>query len=504
MNAVKKLFYEVKNHWSSPGEGNSLSYKEIALHSIGGNGVNLVNSMFWTYANAAVTCLLTATVYGILPMDIWKIGVIVALVGLIRVPIAGWIIDNTNTKYGKFRPLLLAFAIPTTILLILFTIIPAQFMGTDGYNARFISIAALSAALAFVQPTLTTVLAGLTQVMTMNTGERNKFYAITNITQNLFPSIMQILLPPLAVLIAPELGMESVLVYQITFPVVGIIAIISTLASVLGVKERTIIVGKKENRVKMITGIKRCVGNKYFVLLTLSFILGSLRGSANIMNWVCIYQMAQPLGTKVLGIAVMICGMGNVPGMILGPVIAHKIGKRKAMIIFHILGACTTLPMLLFLSAPFMLLVMVFISNFTGGTFIVMETMKADILDYEQFRSGERLEGFFNNFLIATVGIFGIGTTLITPLILQLYCGIDANLTGEQLQNAYNILRDASVRNKVFSSMILIASSSYLLGLIPIIFYNLTDKKHKEIIAALRERATSLPDTQQCSSATEP
>lgn len=489
MNAIKKLFNEVTGHWSKPAEGQSLSYKEIALHSVGGNGINLINGMFATYANTAVSCLLTATVYGILPMDIWLIGVIVAFVGLLRVPIAGWIIDNTNTKFGKFRPLLLAFSIPTAILLVLMTIIPAQFMGVDGYRSRFISITLLSAALAFFQPTMTSVLGGLSQVMTMNTGERNKFYSIINITQNLFTSLMQIILPPIAVLIAPELGMESVKVYQITFPVIGVLGIAATLASVFGTKERMIVAKEKVARVKMAVGIKRCLTNKYFIFLTASFILGSLRASANVMNWICIYQMQQPLGTKVLGVATAICGFGHVPGMILGPLLAHKLGKKKALIIFHALGFLTILPMLLFLSQPFVLLVMIFIQNIVSGSFVVMETMKADILDYEQFKSGERLEGFFNNFQAAIIAIFGIGTTLVVPLILQTYCGIDTNMVGDELTNAYNILRNTEVRNKVFTSLILVASASYLLGMIPIFFYNLTDKRHKEIIESLKLRA---------------
>ncbi|MDR3216450.1 MAG: MFS transporter [Clostridiaceae bacterium] len=488
LGGITAVIKDVKTHWKEPAEGNSLGYKEIAMHAVGGNGVNLLNGMFMNYAATTVNCLLTASVYGILPMDIWLIGVIVAIVGLIRMPLAGLIIDNTNTRWGKFKPLILVFAIPTALLLVAMAYIPALYMGQDLYTQRFIAIAVISGLLAFTQPMMSAVLGGLSQVMTMNTKERGKFYAINNVTQNLFTSLMQIILPPIAVLVAGTMGMSSVKVYQITFPFLGAIGLVAALASVFGTKERMLVDNKVKQRVKLSHGIKRCLKNKYFLILTSSGVLGSLRGVANIMTWVCLYQMEQPLGNNVLGIATLLCGLGYVPGMILAPLLANKFGKRKAALFVHALSLLTTLPMLIFLGQPFILLVFVFIQNINNGLFIVTMIMDADVLDYEQYKSGERLEGFFGNFRMTVIALFGIGTTLVTPFILQTYCGIDANTVGKDLENAYFVLTDTAVRNKVFLSLILIASASSFLGMIPFFFYDFTDKRHAEIIKELENR----------------
>lgn len=488
MGFLRSSIKSVINHWHAPAEGDSLSYKEIALHSLGGNGVNLINGMA-AYTGTVVGSLLTATAYGILPMDLWAIGAICALIGLFRMPIVGWIIDNTQTKWGKFRPLIIVFSVPTALLLIAMAFIPAQFMGAADYNRRYLAIAIISALLAFVHPTLNTVMGGLSQVMTMQTAERARFFSIINVTQNLFTSLMQIILPPLSIIIDASGGMESIKVYQICFPILAVIALGTSLGSVFGTQERAIIKEDAKIKVPLKLGISRCAHNKYFMLVNISLILSSLRGVANVMNWICIYQMPQPLGTSVLGIATTLCGMGYVPGMAVVPLLVKKFGKRNSYIGMHIVAMLVTLPMLLALNQPFVMLVMIFFQNLASGAFIMVSLMNADILDYEQYKSGERLEGFFNNFQAMAIAIFGIGTSLITPLILQKYCGINADLAGEQLENAYTVLRTTAIRNKVFSSLIIIASASLLLGMLPIFFYDLTDKKHAEIICFLKEQA---------------
>ncbi|MDR3292933.1 MAG: MFS transporter, partial [Clostridiales bacterium] len=354
MNIVSKLYHELTGHWKTPKEGNSLGYKEILLHGIGGNGVSLFEGMNG-YAGTAVTSALTAMIYGILPMHIWLIGMIVALVSLVRMPLTGFIIDNTNTKLGKFRPLILMLAIPSALLLIALAYIPAQFMTPDGYTARLVSFTIISALLAFFLPTLSTVYEGLSQVMTMNTQERGGFFAILNVIRNLSVSVMQIVLPLFSVMVG---GMEHITIYQIAFPILVVIGVGASLASVFGVKERMIIPKDKSNKVSFWLGMKRCIKNKYFLIKVSSDILSALRGSANIVFWICIYSIGGDKGNQVFGIAAAVLGFGHVPGMLLAPLIVKKFGKQRSFIGTHILGILTTLPMLFFLNSPFMLLAM--------------------------------------------------------------------------------------------------------------------------------------------------
>lgn len=44
--SVKKIIAGVKEHWNTPPEGRYITYKEFAAYSIGGIGVNTINSLF--------------------------------------------------------------------------------------------------------------------------------------------------------------------------------------------------------------------------------------------------------------------------------------------------------------------------------------------------------------------------------------------------------------------------------------------------------------------------
>lgn len=44
--SVKKIIAGVKEHWNTPPEGRYITYKEFGAYSIGGIGVNTINSLF--------------------------------------------------------------------------------------------------------------------------------------------------------------------------------------------------------------------------------------------------------------------------------------------------------------------------------------------------------------------------------------------------------------------------------------------------------------------------
>lgn len=123
LEKIQGIPQEIKAHWKTPAEGKYIAYKEFAAYSFGGIGVNTINSLFG-YVALSANCLLIGSAYGIKPTHLAWLNILMGIINVVKAPFISMLIDNTNTKFGKFRPYLLAMAIPTAVLLCSMAFIP--------------------------------------------------------------------------------------------------------------------------------------------------------------------------------------------------------------------------------------------------------------------------------------------------------------------------------------------------------------------------------------------
>ncbi|MBQ6600973.1 MAG: MFS transporter, partial [Clostridia bacterium] len=123
INKALNTVRDIPTYWNKAPEGKHISYKEFSAYSFGGIGVNTINSLF-AYVSFSANCLLIGSAYGIDPVHLGWMSMVVILFNLLKTPVVSMLIDNTNTKYGKFRPYLLWSGIPTAILITLTAYIP--------------------------------------------------------------------------------------------------------------------------------------------------------------------------------------------------------------------------------------------------------------------------------------------------------------------------------------------------------------------------------------------
>ena len=109
----------VKKHWSTPPEGRYVPYKEILAYSAGGIGVKSVIFTIY-YIGLSATSLLAGSALGLKNGDLVKLNIIATVIGLFLGPLRGYIIDNTRSSKGKFRPYLLYTGIPSGVLITIF------------------------------------------------------------------------------------------------------------------------------------------------------------------------------------------------------------------------------------------------------------------------------------------------------------------------------------------------------------------------------------------------
>ncbi len=393
------------------------------------------------------------------------------ILNLIKTPFISMLIDNTNTKYGKFRPYLLYTGLPTAILLCGMAFIPNDI----NYWTKVSLIGIVYAFLMIFQALYAQAFTSLAQVLTPNGEERTTLLSVSMFIYSLGPSIINLVIPILAQL---TWGMTDFKTYRVFFPIFSAIGVLLSLITFKGTKEKIVVPKDYVAKVKFSEGIKQVAKNKYFWLLNFYNVLSGLKfGIGSILAWYCVYQIQNE---GMLGLMNTVLGTASVPLMLLAPVLAKKIGKRNILLVTNLLRAGFAAIMLFTMGNSVVFFVFLYLATLMlGGDGVVTTSMQAEIYDYQQWKTGTRLEGFITQFggMITTVS--GMFTSLILPYFYEHYGLVDD----------YTVLYEESVRTPIFNILIITTIISCVLSVIPIFFYNLKEKDHKKIIEELKERA---------------
>ena len=116
-----------------------------------------------------------------------------------------------------------------------------------------------------------------------------------------------------------------------------------------------------------------------------------------------------------------------------------------------------------------------------GGDSVITTSMTAEIFDYQQWKTGVRLEGFITQLGGMITTLAGMFTGLIIPYFYEHY----------GLSEDYTVLYDSAVRTPIFNILIITTIISCVICVIPIFFYDLKEKDHKKIIEELKKRANA-------------
>lgn len=480
---IKQTVSSVKENWSTPPEGRYIPYKEILAYSVGGIGVKFVIYTVW-YISLSATSLLAGSALGLKNGDLVKLNMIATIIGLFLGPIRGLIIDNTRSSKGKFRPYLLYTGIPSAILLTIFAFLPFE---TMTYNQKlwslFISYMLLQLCYPFYDQAYTT----LVQVMSPNSTERADVITVSTFIYSLAPTIMGFFVPLIAGFTG---GLEHINAYRVIMPALGIGGALIGLFSYFGTKERIIVSKDYTPKVPFFKGIGAGIANKYQWARSLtSWCILFQAGVGNVTTWYFYYGIKDVLNLSteqqgvLNGTLMTILGAAATPAMLLSPLLIRKLGKRN-MYIFYILGNVITLVgMYLFIEQIWVLYAFIWIRGFFNTFPLIADSaMSADVLDYQQYKSGDRLEGLMGQF-VGTIGVFvSMGITYFTQtIVMQNHFGLVDN---------YDDLYKASFREPLSKGMIVIALVGFVLALIPFItMYTLTEEQHDSHIKVLKIRA---------------
>lgn len=480
---IKQTISSVKTHWNTPPDGRYVPYKEILAYSVGGIGVKSVIYIVYDVALSA-TSLLAGSALGLKNGDLVKLSLIATIICMFLGPIRGYIIDNTRSSKGKFRPYLLYTGIPSGIIVTIFAFLPFESMG---YNQKLYALFITYMLLQLCYPFYDQAYSTLVQVMSPNSTERADIITVSTFIYSLSPTIKGFIVPIIAGFTG---GLEHINAYRVIMPIFGIGGAIIGILSYTGTKERIIVSKDYTAKVPFFKGIGAGIANKYQWARSLtSWFILLQSGVGNITTWYFYYGIKDVLNLSteqqgvLNGTLMTVFGAAATPAMFLAPFLIRKMGKRNYYILYMVANLFCFVGMYLFIEQIWVLFAFVWIRGFFNTFTLISDgAMNADVLDYQQYKTGERLEGLMGQF-VGIIGTFvSMGITYFTQtIVMQNHFGLVDN---------YDDLYKVSFREPLSKGMIVIAFVGYLLALIPFVtMYTLTEDEHEAHIKVLKIRA---------------
>ena len=493
---IGSLIDNVRYYWNDPPKGKYMNFKEIAAYAVGGIGSYFIISMGMALL-VSTTNMIVGGAIGIAPMDMYVLYLIATLANIPLTAIRANKVDNTRGKGGKYRPYLISMGIPSAIIAIvyvwfpynaLYSIFTQPMLGKDGgYIAKCVVVLLLNLGLQYYFNFFNDAYTNLIHVLSPNTQERTDVLAIKSVVYSLAPSIMNIVLPIIAQ-VAANNNLYDIKVYRISYPIFAIIGMLLTVVVYANTKEKIVQAKTHTIQISFIDSFKAVAKNKYFWIIALAGWIGFLESAyGNILTWS--FNYGHTCNGAQFAIIQTLIGNASLWGMLLAPICIRKWGKKNVLVGVNLGNVVCILAMIIDMRNIWWLFICVYF-NWLVGAFeqITTPAIQADIRDYQQYRSGERIDGMF-----ATVLTIGNLVTLLTSSVLPMVYEKYGVYEGNGYASSFDILDvntgDPNLLYKLMTVLIIMAAVGAFLNTVPYFFYDFNEKKQKSVIRVLKIRS---------------
>ena len=502
-NKVKDGFAYVKTYWKTPPLGNYMPIKEIAALAGGGMGIRFITQCVSSVLLSATNVFVGNTI-GIEPMNLYYIYLIAVVISFPLTMLRAYIVDNTRNKKGKYRPYLISMGIPTVLLSIGYFWMPYEKM--ESQITKCVVVLLFNIGFQFFYNFLYEAYYNYVVVLSPNTQERANVSSIKAVVESFGPSVTGIIIPLFAKNFIGTGNLNDIRIYRYIWVPILILGLFLSIIVYANTHERIIQAKTHVVQIKFMDALREVAKNKYFWITSLAGWLGFLEGACfNILNWLYSYQHACTAGQYAL--ITTVYGNASLWGMLLAPLSIKKIGKGKTLLLINTLnivfiGAIYPIVKYADMSIMIWLVLICLWMNALVGAFghILSPSINGDIRDYQQYVSGERIDGMF-----AAVGLIGSVVTMATSSVLPaIYEKVGFN--EEKLQellpliiaqegplddptNVYNVLYHKETFIAIFGVLIAASVVGAAMNVIPYFFYDLTEVKQQGIIKVLKIRA---------------
>lgn len=499
---VKSKVSDFRLYWKIPMPGRYMTFKEIFSYAGGGIGayflIYMGNQLALNTNNMVI-----GDAIGIAPTHMYILYIIATIASIPLTAIRANMIDNSRNKAGKYRPYLISMGIPTAIVALAFVWFPYEQLNTwfpqiayqdelgnpvlMGYIVKCIVVLFMNFLLQFFFSFFYDSYTNLIHVLSPNTQERTDVLSIKSVVYSLAPSIANIVLPIIAQNFANN-DMYDIKVYRIGYPIFAIVGFTLSCVVYVNTQEKIVQAKTRVAQVRFKDAFKAVAKNKYFWIIALAGWLGFLEGAySQIMSWV--YTYGHACNGTTMGIINTIVGNASMWGMIIAPFCIRKWGKKKVLLGVNFMNIVCILAIGLNKTNIYWIALCVYF-NWLFGAFeqITTPAIQADIRDYHQYKTGERIDGMFST--VQTIGnIVTLATSLVLPIVYESYGITETN----GYESPYDILDittgEPGLLEKIIGTLVLMAAFGAFCNMVPYFFYDLKEVQQKSIVRILKIRA---------------
>lgn len=381
-------------------------------YGVGAIGLDLSYGMFYSYLSYYLSSVL-----GLEEAFLLLITPLARIWDGINDPMMGTIVDNTRTKFGKYRPWILIGACCNAIVLFLLF----SSFGMSGLPL-YIYIAVMYVAWGMTNTMADIPYWSMVPSFTSEEKERNLVATVARTFSGIGQGIISILTPILCPLLSSGMTDEkgySASGFSRWAGICGIALIFFALVCILVTKETNVVYGeKKKFSLKQV--FKVIKNNDQLVV----FIIFAMLSNAGwyLTSSTAVYYFTDTLGnSKLQSLFQTIGTVGSVLGLLVVPILSKWFSKRTTYTIS--LSTAIVGYALMFITGPILKLNVVIMdvcyilaSVGVSSMFVSQTIFLADIVDYGEYKNGERnesitfsMKGFLQKmaYTIQTAVLFG-------------------------------------------------------------------------------------------------
>ena len=386
-------------------------------------------------------------------------------------PIMGVIADRTSTRWGKFRPYLLWFAVPYGLLAML------MFSTPDfDYQGKLIYAYITYSLMMIIYTVIMIPYNSWVGVISPNSEERTSVSSYKFVFAYLAGLSVQAMVLPMVSYFGNG---DDALGYRTTMIILGSVSIVFFLITFFSAKERVQPEAKEKSKIK--DDLKDLMKNKDWIIIFITSLL--LLVYVIIRSGDIMYYFEYYIGDKDLATSFMVVGtIATLLGVLPTKWLSSKIGKKKLFIISLVI---ISLSQIVFYFTDPDDIIMIFTAQIifsfaSGPTMPLMWSMLADTADYSEWKTRRRATGLiFSATNMSIKSGVAIGGAAIM-WILAFY-GYEPN----QAQSEGSIFGIKMLMSWIPAVIAIIC-------IIPLLFYKLDEDKLAVIEADLKARKSDI------------
>lgn len=435
---------------------------EMAGHAIAGVGQNLIFGLWSSYMLVFFT-----DVFGIAGGVAGLIMMFTRVWDAVNDPMMGVIADRTRTKWGRYRPWLMFMAIPVVIFLALNFSTP-NLSGTGKVIFAAITYVLMSMTFTAVDVPYWT----LPAAMTGSVNKRTTIFSISRTTTTLASVAIGMAVIPLVNALG---GGDMAQGYFRTALLIGIVGAVLYMIGFSLIREH--VAPQAQEKFSFKKAVKVIATNKPLLMAILSMVISF--STTFLRQGMTIYYVQYNLGSlNLVPVFSLLSLAGMLVGMVIVPMLSKRIGGKRTFIISCIAGGLLNFVFFFIgYSNVSLVMVMFVITSIPGGiVMVLMSSLIANTIEYSEWKTGTRNEGLISS-----------SQTFSAKIIIAISGGL-SGLALTMVNYTPAATQPTEALNMFHMCMSLLPGICMFVGVIPMLFYDLTDERHAEIVEELNKR----------------